>query len=273
MTVIAFRPYKGSDREERLESDATQTALAQLLGDRLTVTDEFPKGVTHAFGRTNIRSLALQAYAYPAGHYADLPYWEWAAFQKYSGRTYDVLDLSDASRKVAELHRSGNAAFVKSTRTKELAIPVRPGATLIQQLDGMEYALCDRGPCLIVQEHVDMQYEYRMFVIGGAPITGAGCIEQFTPEDNVDIFDDAVRPFRTADCPAENRPDIVRQYLEFASQVIPECPVSTFVLDVAMVDGRPVVVEFNPLHFGQIGLYASNPGKIAEALLNELDLI
>src|SRR3546814_13569928 len=45
--------------------------------------------------------------------------------------------------------------------------------------------------CLFIGEVYEPTKEYRMIVVGDRPVTGAGCIEAFTPLDNIgDPFDD-----------------------------------------------------------------------------------
>lgn len=273
MPQIAYRPYQGCDLEECLESYAMQSALLDILGNRLTIVNEFPKDVTHAFGRMSNRFRGSAVLTYPAGHYLHLDYWTWEAFRQHSGRKYQILDLFSARDLVSTIHLSGTDAFVKSTRNKELATRVPLGANLIEYLNGMAYVFADRGPCLMVQPHVEMTYEYRLFVINGVAVTGAGAISAHTPADNTAIFNPAIAASRTEECPVEMRPDIVKRYLAFAADLIPQCPVHSFVLDVALVDGDPIIVEFNPLHLGQVGLFATRTDLIASATLQALGLI
>lgn len=273
MNSIAYRPYPGFDREERIESDAMQWALMDILGDQLRIVDEFPEDVTHAFGRTKNRHSPGPSQVYPARHYDFLAYWEWPCFVANCGRNFEVLDLFEAVKRVDDIHAQDGDAFVKSTRSKEIATAVRRGTGLLEELDGMAYALADRGPCLMVQDFIPMTYEYRLFVVDGIIVTGAGAIERHTPADNRTQFDASVAVDRSCETIVEDRPDIVAKYLDFAAAIIPDCPVSTFVLDVAIVDGSPVIVEFNPLHLGQVGLFASQPSLLANALLKDLGLL
>lgn len=192
-----------------------------------------------------------------------------------------------------------------------------------------------------IQQIIDMTYEYRLFIINGRPVTGAGCIEEHTPldADETTPFSPLMRarrpiyiPTSEADLeahldrtnigpsttlgtaagaavlnrldhgfptapitvvdgsasdpcwhppeplvstgeqvdPIESRPDLVAAYLAFAHTFAAQGAVqdslpAVYVLDVAMSNGRPVVVEVNSL--SNSGLYASQPIHVTRAMV------
>ena len=125
----------------------------------------------------------------------------------------------------------------------------------------------------LVQEVIPMRYEYRMFVINGKIVTGAGCVEELTPLDNEgEAFDSRMREERSYECPSpvENRPDLLSRFLEFAEQVVAEMTMERpkfdrYVLDVALgKNDEPVIVEFNSE--SNSGFFACCPLRVTEAL-------
>ncbi len=120
----------------------------------------------------------------------------------------------------------------------------------------------------LVQEWVPMEYEYRVFIVDGTPVTGAGCVEEFTPLDRRDgeAFDTRVRRVRgngvagVSDTEVVSDPHLVAEYQCFARAVAIELPKGhrTVVMDVATDarNGNAMVVEFNTLP--NSGLYASD---------------
>ena len=156
-----------------------------------------------------------------------------------------------------------------------------------------------RVGAVLVQEYAPMEYKYRLRVIGGQLITGAGAINAFTPFNNEAPFDPKVDRHRyrddqfmtaeadpyanavwgeahpTAAVPetvresVEARPDLVAAYLVFARTVVAELAtevpeMADYTLDVAMIGGRPAVVELNS--HPNSGLYACDPNLIAQAV-------
>ncbi|PZU04680.1 MAG: hypothetical protein DI630_00760 [Gordonia sp. (in: high G+C Gram-positive bacteria)] len=139
------------------------------------------------------------------------------------------------------------------------------------RLDGLADAF-------LVSPWIDMTCEYRVFVVDGQPVTGAGCIEEYTPLDHTgsDVFDSAVRVRRgnqvaaTADSPIVGDLHTVRTHLAAAAPVIDllaSTGLRTYVVDMAYVAdlGRSIVVEFNSIP--NAGLYACDAQALAHALI------
>jgi hypothetical protein len=123
----------------------------------------------------------------------------------------------------------------------------------------------------LVQERVTMRYEYRTFIVGGRPVTGAGCVEEFTPLNNSgEAFDDTLREFRGQHSTPERLPEVRDALLEFATRVAAEIALEVpqiggYTLDTALdQNGNPLVIELNG--HTNAGFYASQPQKITDAL-------
>lgn len=268
---IAFRPYKGDDREEALESEAAQKALQAILGDRIEIVGEFPADVTHAFGRKPENWWPLpKDQAYPGPEQRATPYWEWEAFQAHARRSVTLCDLESAGERTAEIHAAGKDAFAKSTY-KFWSGVIRQGKTFSRSIGELAFSFMDRAPCLLVQEKVEIRFEYRIFVVDGRPVTGAGAIMEHTPNDNEDTFDPKVREHIGGDDVTAD-PELAARYVAFAERVAPLMPYGTFDMDVALIDGEIGIVEVNPLDFGQVGLFACDADALALAIATSLKL-
>lgn len=183
-------------------------------------------------------------------------------------------------------HRGIDRVVVKSSSRKAgvSLLDVSPRLSDLRNALTRDDMLCwcstpDAAPMggFLIQEWVPMTYEYRFFVVDGQLVSGAGCVEEFTPLDHLgdSPFDSQVRRTRgngvasDADSDVETRPDLVRRYREFLSPIVPALPqvMSTVVVDVAM-DARteePLIVEFNTLP--NSGLYASDVYSVYRALV------
>lgn len=131
--------------------------------------------------------------------------------------------------------------------------------------------LDDVQGAFLVQQEVPMRCEYRLFVVGHNPVTGAGCIDVHTPLDNRALpFDSAVERVR-GDGQIVHDPEVVRTLAEFGREVaggiaVEQPLLSEYALDVALGPDGPLVVEVNGLR--NSGLYASDPALVVAALLN-----
>ena len=111
-------------------------------------------------------------------------------------------------------------------------------------------------------------------------ISGAGCVEEFTPLDRTpgqSAFDARVRAVRghLAGAPSEvvEKRSVVTRLIDFGREVAAEHG-GTTVIDVALDlgagnEGTPVVIELNELP--NSGLYASDPWRVTDALLTAVD--
>lgn len=269
----AFVLDRGSDPEERLENAILWKTLKDRLGSEIQAYDDagnIPKTVTHIFGRAGHRSdLFRESLKYPGPKEMSISYWTMPGFLQLAGRTIKLCDLDQANEEVQRLHLEGKDAFVKATRDKYFTKHVPVGTSLWQALDAMVYSFIDEDACLLVQEYVEITYEYRLFVVDGQVVTGAGCIPWKTPLDNTALYDPAMIEHRgdtKLGGPAMSNLRL-DQYLAFASEAIDQLGGGSFVLDLAMIDGKVGIVELNPMRLGQIGLFAARVPALVDAVL------
>lgn len=137
--------------------------------------------------------------------------------------------------------------------------------------------LYGRKDCLLVQDWVPMRAEYRLFAVDGRIISGAACIEEFTPYSRHDaeaLFDTRVRYERgnglawPQSSSVVDEPALVSAYRSLGTSIA-EKHQGTVVLDLAVVEQpncepRIVLVEMNTLP--NAGLYASNVDAVYQAL-------
>lgn len=134
---------------------------------------------------------------------------------------------------------------------------------------GYDLALFEGEPdAVLVQQKARMRYEYRMQVIGGKPVCGAGCIERFTPADNRgNRYDPRMEETRNSGR-IESHPDIARlyeQYAHEAAHAIRGEIEGPYVMDLYLDDaGQPHVIELNPQ--SNSGLYALDMDALLTAI-------
>lgn len=210
-----------------------------------------------------------------------------AAFAVHAGR--DVVAVSHAERHSA-LVDAVYGRFAVGDEVVRVKIVARPkyGMYLVARpavlsRDAVRDALwaelgyalehlCDLPDAFLVQQEVPMRYEYRLFVVAGRPVAGAGCVDRHTPLNcRAAPFDDAVEEVR-GNRRVRTVPGVVEGLVRFgtrvAAQVAAEEPrLSEYTLDVAVGhDGRPLVVEMNGLR--NSGLYACDPAPVVAALID-----
>ena len=128
----------------------------------------------------------------------------------------------------------------------------------------------------LVSAHVPMRHEYRVFVVDGVPVCGAGCLVERTPLDHYPAhgpFDPFTRADRyDHDEPAQARPGLVAELVEAARPVaaaLRAAGCSHCVVDMARGPAGPVLVEVNGLE--NAGLYACDPYAVAAAMAASQD--
>jgi hypothetical protein len=264
MHHIGFRLSDNPDPEERLEEAALWKAMHDHYGpDRISplLSDDVAPGDWVLFGR---RKGRFQTGQEPVSD--DLPYWNDPAFLAHCGRDFSVVDYEGLSVAVERLHDAGRGAFLKSTRLKHWKAEVPVGTSVRVALGDMAYSFMDGGPHVMVQEAVEMTYERRYFVIGREVVTTSPVMNALTPLAWPIPYGAC---YRTPSSRAmEILPSIRDQQDWLAEAVAAEMRPEHAVVDVAMVggpDGRPVVIEMNPMVLGQAGLFASSVQSLAAA--------
>lgn len=259
MRPIVFRLTSNKDPEERLEEAALWKAMVDHYGpERIAAIgpeDEIPDDAVY-FGRDRV----IPDRRNPVS--ARLDYWEDPAFLTHCRRDFAVCDLSDAGIAVDELHKRGKGAFLKSTRPKHFAARIPVGTTFREAMGDMAYSFVD-GPALMVQELVEMTYEYRFFVIGRKLVASSPVHFPLTP------LDFPLPPGRAWRTPTAMNPEyvpkLVMELRSLAERTAGEMRPQHAVIDVAMVSGAPAIIEFNPLRLGHVGLFACDVRALAAA--------
>lgn len=291
-------PFYGVDLEtsweELLQLDAALQAFPseQVILQRVTADMEQPP--TTVTGQiTEVPEGAVWFGSEPGsvnasgckfGRTHRFPYWEYETFRKHAGRQFmtagvepDDGTASDADAALSMGHFR-DRFFVKSATTKQFA-----GASELHgslgDLDDPPRLLGDgmwdsglwmlegHSNTLLVQQFVDMRFEYRFWVADGRILAGAAPVEWFTPfNGRGEVLDTRLVEVRGSGEDVVERPDVVDELHSFAADVAAEFhaedpDLELFVLDVAMGPDGPLVVELNEP--GAAGLYAADPVRIA----------
>ncbi len=259
MHHIGFRLSDNTDPEERLEEAALWKAMKDLYGDRISaVTPEHPAGDDWIlFGRGSRFDTGQEPVS------SRLEYWADPAFLANCGREFSVVPYEGLRSAVADLHSRGIGAFVKSTRMKHFVCRIPVGADVDEELGSMAFSFMDGGPQLMVQALVEMKWEYRFFVIGREIAAESAVMVDLTPLDYRDVsgyvFATPTSRVHLMDL------ELIAEFRAVAEAVIERMVPDHVVIDIALVDGRPAIVEMNPMQLGQVGLYAANVRNLAAA--------
>lgn len=206
----------------------------------------------------------------------------------------DSASFPDLAEHLVQLHLATGAehAVLKSADHKGGVWLVPIGADREQAQQGCFEALGwtalrleGRPGGVVAQEHLPLEHEYRLFVVDGELVSGAGCVEEHTPLDRQGStsFDDRMRRRRgilgdldeaqsdeTRPSPVTSEPELLERYLAFGRRLAEE-HAGTVVIDVAINawTEEPVVVELNSLP--NSGLYASDAYAVFHALAGARD--
>ena len=245
------------------------------------------------------------------------PYTE--TFRRFSGRRVTVAGFNvpaphaEVADVLATWAGDGVAAAVVKTVTAKHGIwrvPCSLDATVcrrefVNRADWMPIKFEGDPYAFLVQEHISMEFEYRFFVVDGRLVTGAGCVEEFTPlyADHTHsevVFSSLMRQHRAYNLDAiegdllttdptpddsegesamrmvkskvTDEPDLLKLYVSFAERVVAAAVREdvfprAYTMDVAWNPdrGEPVVIEFNGMT--NSGLYASKPTCVTRALM------
>lgn len=261
MPVAAFQLSSNPDPEERLEEAALWKAMHDEYAEDIVAIPERGKGDEKlpTFGRPLL-------YGYRGGPSPvsnRLDYWDDPAFLAHAGRRFETCSWDKASDAVAALHADGLSAFVKSTRSKHAIFRVPVGTDLKEEVGDMAYSFIDGGPLLMVQEECEMSYEHRFFCIGREIVTDSPVQWALTP------LDFPLPPGTAFETPRlrfpEAQPEIVEALREVAREIATSMREEHASIDCALINGRPGVVELNPMRLGQLGLYAADVRALARA--------
>lgn len=279
---------RGADREDWLEQAARLEAGMRLLDDPLLRV--YGHGVVDADGRPvgdgacGGRACYGEVLNADPRRPADYPV-ETGNAHRYAnspvvrrlmrrGTMLTPVNAGMVEQAVRDIASHGHGVVVKYV-LREKTLPV-------VRLTAGEAVSFDAGPWfawedvrfedepdgVLVQELTDMRREYRVFVIGGEPVCGAGCVEHCTPADNEAVFDPKMEDRRN-DGHAVSRPGTVETYRRFAAEaarlISDEGYIrGPYVMDLATIDGMPCVVELNRMN--NAGLYALDMDALLTAV-------
>jgi hypothetical protein len=275
MSRCSYRLSNTPDPEERLEDAVLAKALNDVLGRDLEILEAdaaYPEHGLH-LGRgkrvekTEVRPLTPNM----------IRYWEDPAFLRHTSRDWGLFDLEGAEAEVARLHESGRDAVVKSTlSSKHMITGVQQGTSLGRALGPMVYSFCDRPPCLLVQERVDMRYERRFLFMDGELLTQSPVGSHLTPMSRVW---EPGRGQRFEDLHLETpgsrdliwSPTLTERMTARALEISATSDHQTFCMDLCLIgedleNGVIEPIEWNPFQPGNVGLYGCDPRRIAEGV-------
>lgn len=188
----------------------------------------------------------------------------------------DILDVL-----VTFSHTGITEIVLKATQAKKglwfFNIPADSKTSEVQEIlmDELDWSLIRLEGLtngFLAQQKIVMEYEYRVFVVNQQLVTGAGCVEEFTPLNNEAIFDVKVRKNRKEVSEVEANPEVVKTLVEFSNRMVKsfaeeEPDLMNYALDVALDSkGKPLIIERNALP--NAGLYACNIQAITDAFAN-----
>lgn len=195
-------------------------------------------------------------------------------FKKHAGRRIEIGSFADENNYRTVLSNLPNGNYmVKMCAQKYMPlvkVVVDEGKVVFENEraeDALGLAGCHlegNKHGVIIQDELDMQYEYRFLVKDNNLVSGAGCIESFTPLDRIEeyVFDPQVEKTRNKSEVEINEPVVAKmldQAMLIVLEIQKESPeLTSYVLDLAIdgQTGKPIIVELNPFH--NYGLYAND---------------
>ena len=193
-------------------------------------------------------------------------------FQKAAGRSMELVKpcsqaVDEAIRKIIP---EAGEVFIKTIKKEtagryKIEAGTSPWRQICEQDENLIWSIIQyeglETPYFSIQEVIEPTYEYRMFMVGDKPVTGAGCVEAFTPLDNEDVFDPKMEERRNRS-KVEHRGDLVDRYLAFALDYGKAFAAENgtelvYSLDLCVdaKTGKVVAIELNPPF--NLGRYAS----------------
>ncbi|MBK1667015.1 hypothetical protein CKO28_03020 [Rhodovibrio sodomensis] len=251
--------------------------------------------------RLTTSAIDGQSWPSPAGAAAANRYASNPAFQRHAGRQVQLCDVEGTGLNGKVVHSGQPSEITHALENWAAAGPVdaliknvfqpkygplypvelpagaHPVACKQAVYDALSYDLLDlegRTQALLLQGRIEMRDEYRIFVIGGRVVTGAGCIERHTPWDRIpgETFDPQMENLRGSGGIRVDRAR-AKLYRQFAERIVPELmaedpELRDFSLDLAVnADGAPLIIELNPV--ATSGLYACRIEKLVGAIRDQ----
>jgi hypothetical protein len=259
MIKLAFRLTDITDPEERLEEAALWKAMFDYWGpDTIKAfgpNDEIPQGIP-VFGRSKRFSLDQNPVS------SDLDYWEDPVFIENCNREFHFGTLDDMRTVARSMQQRGMSLFVKAARAKYHTQYIAQDQDFDRALGPMAYSFCN-GETLMLQEFCKIEFEHRFFVVDRKIITGSPNMVSLTP---LDFPLPAGTVFQT---PNSKTPifdhRVLERYEALANDIAASMATPHACIDLALINGKPAIVEFNPMQIGHLGLFASDVRALAAA--------
>ena len=266
---IVYNRRKSNDREDFIE-DKIQLEAAILSGHNVVAGGDCLNAIVigHGGSDTIIRNAK-----YPSLEQINKAkkYYNLRTFERYALREFIFCKFNHEAVEFscnALSHPKSFVKFVENPKQTRNAV-IDKSKDISQQLIDIydyEFVLHEDG-LTMVQDHIKMHYEYRIFVINGQPITGAGCVESNTPLENDILFDCKLEDTR-GKFPVD-LPEVADLYREFAQDIA--CPelakegMKDYVLDLFMDGNSNIgIIELNPIH--KSGFYAIDYNALFNAI-------
>ena len=196
----------------------------------------------------------------------------------------ECLDhLASTIKNMAEKH--GEELIIKNVTRLKYSTVKPYKFTNTQDIDAIKSQLMNyfeydlfyidgRMPIYLIQEKIDIRHEYRMVIIDGKPVAGAGCVENLCPHyNNGELFHPLTETYRR-DGMAVNSHILVDRYIRQAEKVAADLtnmdPHSAdIILDFGLdKNDNIVLIEANPI--ANFGLYAMNYYSVFNKILERL---
>jgi hypothetical protein len=248
---MKYRISNTLDAEERLEDAAMANAMRNALGCEIVNDGDAEFGRDRMFG----------------GCRDSVAYWRDPAFLENAGREVKTLDVDGAEAEVKRLHDAGKDAFAKATELKLFTQKIPVGTSFGDAIGDYIWSLLDRPDCVMIQPFCDFRFEMRFVSIDRKIVTQSSVAWHLTPISRV-------LEYHLYETPKSKRPSHAPSYAErmkgLAERVAKTCIPENVIIDCAIIDGKPGVVEFNPFSIGNFRLYACDPHAIAQAYAKQV---
>lgn len=261
MRNYTFRLSSTFDPHELVEEALLYAAFKDTFGDKL-VTVRGPNEADFGRGTTN-RFMHK---------FDETKYWEDPAFIDACHRKFKVCTLEEAVEFHEENALEKKNSFFKSIRMKEFTCKIPWRSSLQDAIGDMIYSFIDAGPIILMQDFIDIQYEVRCIIIDGKLVTYSGVHPEMTPNklQHLDFMPLWRYPYHLFD--NYSKLGMIDEDIEsIVNDVfLPLTNFKDIVMDIGIYDDQWTIVEFNPLHIGNFGLYKCDPYKIAEAIYEKV---
>lgn len=188
--------------------------------------------------------------------------------QKYFNRDFIHCSGDNIKKTLAEFGKNRQKVVIKVVYRPESGfLIINPDEELPTVfVDNLFFLEGDKD--ILIQEYAKIEYQMRCFCVDGEVITSAGNVSRNTWIDNIERFDPQLQKNASKESEVKICREIRDELLEFARKVATEiAPIfqnKEFVIDVAMINGRPGIVELNSL--SNAGLFACD----AKALIKRI---